>query len=103
MPYIVPVRKLGILHPEKTYWRVSPVLTISVQAGAGIPEKVKSEVEIGEVIGDIPEKVNTRESAEKFFATRKVVEKVEPSPDPSCRLKILPLPALATRRVLPEK
>lgn len=101
--YIIPVEKLGTLHPEKTYWRVAPVLTISVQAGAGNPEKSKLVLETGEVIIDIPEKVNTRESAEKFLATRKVVERVDPSHNQSCRLRIFPFPALATRSVEPEK
>lgn len=82
---------------------MAPVLTTSVQAGAGIPEKSKLVLEIGEVIDDIPEKVNMSESTEKSFATRNCAENVDPSHSPSCRLKILPLPALATRRVLPEK
>ncbi len=48
-----------------------------------IPLKLKLPVDVGEVIEDIQENVNFSVSAEKSFATLKVLEKVDPFISPS--------------------
>jgi len=67
------------------------------------PVKLKLPMACGVLMLGIPEKVNLMVSAEKLLAIRKLLEKRDPSPSPSCRLYIFPFPLLAIRRLLQEK
>lgn len=78
--YGVFVAKNGVL-PEKVYMRALPVLTTSDEPPNH--ESWKLPYAFGPVIVAISGKVNRMAFAEKFFATLKVLENVEPFHSPS--------------------